>query len=106
MRLPSTDEITALRKDIGLQEYIENQILDEENHNETIADEFLVSQLQDFYIRDETIHFLDKFVDNLDDFEKVEIVDQFQNHLLKLNQAIQHDDELYDVAELEFFPSE
>ena len=44
MRLPSTDEITALRKDIGLQEYIENQILDEENHNETIADEFLVSQ--------------------------------------------------------------
>ena len=48
MRLPSTDEITALRKDIGLQEYIENQILDEENHNETIADEFLVSQLQDF----------------------------------------------------------
>lgn len=106
MRLPSTDEITALRKDIGLQEYIENQILDEENHNETIADEFLVSQLQDFYIRDETIHFLDKFVDNLDDYEKVEIVDQFQNHLLKLNQAIPHDDELYDVAELEFFPSE
>ena len=56
----------------------------EENINDTIADEFLVSQLQDFYIRDETIFFLDKFVDNLDDFEKVEIVDQFQNHLLKL----------------------
>ena len=72
MRLPSTDEIMALRKDIGLQEYIENQILDDENVNDTIADEFLVSQLHDFYIRDETIFFLDKFVDNLDDFEKVE----------------------------------
>ena len=42
----------------------------------------------------------------LEDLEKVEIVDKFQNHLLHLNQAIPHDDELYDVAELEFFPSE
>ena len=42
----------------------------------------------------------------LDDLEKVEVVDKFQNHLLHLNQAIPHDDELYDVAELEFFPSE
>ena len=105
-RLPSTDEILALRKDIGLQEYIENQICDEENINDLIQDEFLIAQLQDFYIRDETIDFMNKFVDQLEDLEKVEIVDKFQNHLLKLNQAIPHDDELYDVAELEFFPSE
>ena len=106
LRLPSTEEILCLRKDVGLQEYIENQIITEENYNDTIADEFLVAQLQDFYIRDETIYFLDRFIDNLDNFEKVEIVDQFQNHLLKLNQAIPYDDELYDVAELEFFPAE
>jgi replicative DNA helicase len=105
-RLPSTDEILALRKDIGLQEYIENQICDEENTNELIQDEFLIAQLQDFYIRDETIDFMDKFIDQLEDLEKVEIVDKFQNHLLKLNQAIPHDDELYDIAELDFFPSE
>lgn len=105
-RLPSTDEILALRKDIGLQEYIENQICDEENVNDLIQDEFLIAQLQDFYIRDETIDFMDKFVDQLEDLEKVEIVDKFQNHLLKLNQAIPHDDELYDIAELDFFPSE
>tara|TARA_A100001015_G_scaffold88629_1_gene98589 strand:- start:2456 stop:3847 length:1392 start_codon:yes stop_codon:yes gene_type:complete len=105
-RLPSTDEILALRKDIGLQEYIENQICDEENVNDLIQNEFLVAQLQDFYIRDETIDFMDKFVDQLEDLEKVEIVDKFQNHLLKLNQAIPHDDELYDIAELDFFPSE
>ena len=105
-RLPSTDEILALRKDIGLQEYIENQICDEENVNDLIQDEFLIAQLQDFYIRDETIDFMDKFVDQLEDLEKVEIVDKFQNHLFKLNHAIPHDDELYDVAELEFFPSE
>ena len=105
-RLPSTDEILALRKDMGLQEYLENQICAEDNENDTIQDEFLVAQLQDFYIRDETIHFMDKFVDQLEDLEKVEIVDKFQNHLLHLNQAIPHDDELYDIAELEFFPSE
>ena len=105
-RLPSTDEILALRKDIGLQEYIENQICAEDNDNEQIQNEFLVAQLQDYYIRDETIDFMDKLVDDLDDLEKVEVVDKFQNHLLHLNQAIPHDDELYDVAELEFFPSE
>ena len=105
-RLPSTDEILTLRKDAGLQEYIENQICAEDNHNEQIADEFLVAQLQDYYIRDETIHFMDKFIDQMDNMEKVEVVDKFQNHLLHLNQAIPHDDELYDVAELEFFPSE
>lgn len=105
-RLPSTDEILALRKDAGLQEYLENQICDEDNHNDAIQDEFLVAQLQDFYIRDETIHFMDKFIDQLEDLEKVEIVDKFQNHLLHLNQAIPHDDELYDIAELDFFPSE
>ena len=105
-RLPSTDEILALRKDIGLQEYIENQICAEENENDQIQNEFLVAQLQDYYIRDETIDFMDKLVDDLDDLEKVEVVDKFQNHLLHLNQAIPHDDELYDVAELEFFPSE
>ena len=106
MRLPSTSEIIALRKDIGLQEYIENQIVNDENVCEEIQNEFLVAQLQDFYIRDETIYFMDKFVDQLDDLEKVEIVDKFQNHLLHLNKAIPYNDELYDIAELDFFPTE
>ena len=106
MRLPSTNEILTLRKDIGLQEYIENQIVNEDNICDEIQDEFLVAQLQDFYIRDETIHFMDKFVDQLDDLEKVEIVDKFQNHLLHLNKAIPYNDELYDIAELDFFPTE
>jgi len=105
-RLPSTDEILTLRKDAGLQEYIQNQICAEENVNSFVTNEFLVAQLQDYYVRDETIFFLDKLVEELDNLEKVEIVDKFQNLLLKLNQAIPHDDELYDVAELDFFPSD
>jgi replicative DNA helicase len=105
-RLPNMDEIVSLRKDVGLQEYLENQICSDENLCEPLQDEFLVSQLQDYYIREQTIAFMDKIIDNLEDLEKVEIIDKFQNHLLELNQAIPHDDELYDVAEIEFFPNE
>lgn len=105
-RLPSSNEILSLRKDAGLQEYIENQIYSEDNISDEIQNEFLVAQLQDYFIRDETISFMDKLVDKLDNLEKVEIVDQFQNHLLHMNQAIPHDDELFDVAEMDFFPSE
>jgi replicative DNA helicase len=105
-RLPTMEEIVTLRKDAGLQEYIINQIGSEENVLEVLRDEFLVAQLQDYYVRDETISFLDKLVDEMDSLEKVEIVDKFQSHLLQLNKAIPHDDELYDVAELDFFPGE
>lgn len=104
--LPNMDEIVSIRKDIGLQEYLENQICSDENVCEALQDEFLISQLQDYFIREQTIAFMDKIIDNLEELEKVEIIDKFQNHLLELNQAIPHNDELYDVAEIEFFPSE
>ena len=69
-RLPSADEILAIRKDAGLQEYIENQICSDENTNDEVQTEFLVAQLQDYYIRDETIAFMDKFLDDLDNLRK------------------------------------
>lgn len=106
MRIPSLEEFLILKKDVSTQEYIETEVYSEDNKNNEIANEFLVSQLQDFYIREETIGFLDKFIDDLDDLEKVEIVDKFQNHLLNLNKAIPISDELYDVAELDLFPSD
>lgn len=105
-KLPATAELLALSKDLTLQEYLENQILSDENHCDTLNNEFLIAQLQDYYIRDETIHFMDKMLDDLENLEKVEIVDKLQNHLLELNKAIPHDDELYDVGELDFFPDE
>jgi hypothetical protein len=105
-RLPSSAEFLAMRKDAVVQDYLENQVYSEDNTCEGLQDEFLVAELQDYFIREQTISFMDKLVDELDRLEKVEIVDKFQNHLLYLNQAIPHDDELYDVAEIEFFPSE
>ena len=106
LRLPSIDEFQLIKKDDVFQEYLDTEIIVEDNVNETIADEFLVAQLQDYFIREETIDFLDKFVDSLDNLEKIEIVDKFQTHMLHLNSAIPYDDELYDVAKLDFFPSE
>lgn len=105
-RLPSTEEMLVVRKDTGLQEYLENQIFSEDNICEPLSNDFLLSQLQDYFIREETISFIDKLLDGLDNLEKVEIIDKFQSHLLQLNKAIPQDDELYDVAELDFFPSE
>lgn len=104
-RLPSKEEILATRKDPGLQEYLENYIFAEENNFNDIQDHFLITQIQDHFIRDETISFMDKIVDNLENLEKVEIIDKFQQHLLNINNAIPYDDELYDIAELDFFPS-
>jgi replicative DNA helicase len=105
VRLPSTDEFKVLKKEASLQEYLETQILSEENVYEDIADEFLLGQLQDYYIRDETISFLDKFIDDLPELENVEIVDKLQNHLLTLNKSIPMNDELYDVTDIAFIPN-
>lgn len=105
VRIPTVDEFQVLKKESSLQEYFDTQILDEANKYDEVADEFLLSQLQDYYIREETISFLDKFINELSDLEKVEIIDKFQTHLLNLNKALPLTDELYDVAELDFFPN-
>lgn len=105
-KLPSLDEIIAVHKDSIVQEYLTSQVCSDDSVNSAITDSFLIAQLQDYFVRDSTISFVDKLVDDLEDLEKVEIVDKFQNHLINLNSAIPTDDELYDVAELDFFPSE
>lgn len=105
-RLPSADEFRVLHKDPALHIYLDKAILSEDNVFSDLPREFIVSQLQDHYVRDESLSFIDKLLNNITNLEKVEILDEFQNHLLSLNKAIPNNDELYDVAELEFFPSE
>lgn len=105
IRIPTLDEFQVLKKEASLQEYFDTQILDDENKFDEVADEFLIGQLQDYFIREETISFLDKFIDELSELEKVEIVDKLQTHLLNLNKALPMTDELYDVADLDFFPN-
>ena len=54
LKLPSVEEMMMLNKDEALQEYLEAQILSDENSVPDIENDFLVSQLQDFFIREET----------------------------------------------------
>jgi replicative DNA helicase len=104
LKLPSVEELLLVHKDIALQDYLETQILVEENRFDKISDGFLVSQLQDYYVRDETIKFLDKFMGGFENLEKVEVIDQLQNLVLDLSKAGSSQDELFDVGELDFFP--
>lgn len=104
LRLPSIEELLIVHKDVALQDYIDTQILSDRNKHESIANAFLVGQLQDHYVREDTIRFLDKFMDDFENLEKVEIIDKLQEHVLQLNKAAPSVDELFDVGELDFFP--
>jgi len=104
-RIPNIDEFSVIKKDISLQDYFESQILSDDNVNDNIQNEFLVAQLQDFYVREETIEFMDNFLNHLEEYESSEIMDKFQNHLLDLNNAIPISEELIDVTSLETVPS-
>jgi len=105
VRLPSKEEFILSKKDSSMQDYLEMEIFNDENESADVTDGFLVGQLQDYFVREETIDFLDGFIENLDNFEKVEVIDQLQSHLMKLNKAIPSSDNLMNVADIETIPS-
>lgn len=104
LRLPSVEELTLVHKDLTLQDYLDTQILSVDNKFDKISNGFLISQLQDYFVREETLKFLDKFMSSFEALEKVEIIDELQNHVLHLNKAGASSEELFDVGELDFFP--
>jgi replicative DNA helicase len=104
LRIPSVDEFSVVKKEPSVQDYFDSQILSLDNINDNIQDEFLITQLQDYCIREETIEFLTDFIDNLDNYEGSEIMDKIQNHLLDMNKAIPDGEELIDVGLLEVVP--
>lgn len=104
-RLPTRDELLSSHKDDFVQDFLENEVLHDDNEVANIEDEFLISQLQDHYVRDNTLTFLDDFLENIEEYETVEIVDNLQNHILKLNNNITIEDECFDVgADLDIIP--
>jgi len=106
LTIPSIEEFTVIKKDIEVQDYLESEILSEDNEHDAIANEFILSQMQDYYIRESTINFLTKFTDDLVDLEKGEIIDTLQEHIFSLNKALPTNDELFDIGDMPFFPSE
>lgn len=106
LNLPSREEFLLVRKSDEIQEYLESEIFTEENSEIDVDDKFLLSQLQDFFVREETLTFLTQLLDNLEQYEKVEIIDSFQDHILNVNNSLPYDEELFDAAELDLYPKE
>jgi replicative DNA helicase len=106
LRLPTIEEFNSMRMEPSISDYFQSQILSEENQSENIENKFLLAQLQDYAIREETIAFVDKLLNDLEQLEKSEIIDNFQNHLLELNKTIPISDELKDVGQLDIAPKE
>ena len=104
LRVPNKIELESSFSDEIVKGYYQTQILDPETGLVDIADEFLLKQLQDHAIRDETIYFLSNFIPKLNDYETGEILDSMQNHLLELNKSIPMGEELLDVATLQTIP--
>lgn len=107
LRIPSSQEFYELQKQEASKDYLKRQILDITLEGEHSIDNlFIASQLQDFYIREETITFLDKFIDELDNLEQTEVIDKLQDFILTVQKFIPEGEELFDVATIDTVPSE
>lgn len=100
MRIPSVLELSESLNAIGLQTYFNTHIMSDKTDVPQIESAFLSELLQDYYIREETINWLDKFLDQLEHMERTEIIDTFQNHILELHKYLPDGEELFDVANL------
>ena len=104
-RLPNVDEIVLVKKSEDLQYYLEKHILSEESINEEIPTEILVEELQNSHIHDTTLDFIDKLLSNIDTIDKDILAERWHQHSLDINAAIPHNDEFFDVGDIDFFPN-
>lgn len=107
LRIPSLQEFYEIQKQESAKDYLYRELMIAELEGDsTIESNFIASQLQDYYIREETISFLDKFIDELDNLEQTEIIDKLQEHILSTQKFIPEGEELFDVATIETVPQE
>lgn len=101
MRIPTAQEFYELQKSGHTREYLETQILADTAKAQELSSEFLAEQLQDYYIREETITWLDNFIGQLESLERIEIIDKIQTHILDLHKFMPDGEELFDVAKMD-----
>ena len=107
LRIPSLQEFYEIQKQESSKDYLRKEFLTGTLEGETsIESTFIADQLQDYYIREETIAFIDKFIDDLDTLEQTEIIDKIQEHVLSVQKFIPEGEELFDVATIETVPQE
>lgn len=101
MRIPSADEFHALVNIASAKEYLETHILVDSAIGDKLQTDFIANQLQDYFIREETINWLDSFISQLEHLERTEIIDKIQSHILDLHKFLPEGEELFDVANLD-----
>lgn len=107
LRIPSLQEFYEIQKQESAKDYLYREIMSTALEGENNVDSnFIAAQLQDYYIREETISFIDKFIDDLDNLEQTEIIDKLQEHVLSVQKFIPEGEELFDVATIETVPTE
>lgn len=106
MRIPTQHEFYELQNSEVVREYLDRQILNLSVDENAMSNTFIADRLQDYYIREETINWLDKFISQLENLERTEIIDGLQEHLLDLHAYLPEGEELFDVASLESFMEE
>jgi replicative DNA helicase len=106
MRIPTMQEFYESQKIETIKEYLESQIYAEMPEEQYLSSQFIADQLQDYFIREETINWLEKFMDQLENLERVEIIDSIQEHILELHKFLPEGEELFDVATIESFLGE
>jgi replicative DNA helicase len=106
MRIPTMQEFYESQKIENIKEYLEAQIYAEIPEEQYLSSQFIADQLQDYFIREETLNWLEKFMDQLENLERVEIIDSIQNHVLELHKFLPEGEELFDVATIDSFLGE
>ena len=106
MRIPTMQEFYESQKIENIKEYLESQIYAEIPEEQYLSSQFIADQLQDYFIREESINWLEKFMDQLENLERVEIIDSIQNHVLELHKFLPEGEELFDVATIDSFLGE
>ncbi len=106
MRRPPMQEFYESQKIENIKDYLSSQIYAEIPEEQYLSSQFIADQLQDYFIREETINWLDKFMDQLEHLERLEIIDSIQNHILELHKFLPEGEELFDVATIDSFLGE
>ena len=69
MRIPTMQEFYESQKSEIVKEYLESQIYKETPEEKYLSSQFIADQLQDYFIREETVSWLEKFMDQLEVLE-------------------------------------
>lgn len=106
MRIPTMQEFYEVQRTEQVKDYLTTQIYKETLEDQYLSNQFIADQLQDYFIREETVNWLDKFMDQLENLERAEIIDNIQNHVLELHKFLPEGEELFDVATIASFLGE